>query len=297
MGKYVDLKESYKSLHEALVHGAIHENCEVDVVYVDAEALTQEGTQEEKAKKKKAEQDLLSCHSVLVPGGFGLRGVEGKIRAVEIARTKNIPFLGICMGMQIALIEFARNLCGLKGATSKEFQEEMDCKETGDKGISARPKPKLKVEKDESKGKGQRKDKNKAFIATMTVATDVVAPVFVIDLMEEQKKVEQKGGSMRLGSYPCHLSENSKVRSIYGKELVNERHRHRYEFNNQYLELFKSKGLRFSGWYKKGPLAEIVELEDHPWFIGVQFHPEFNSKPIDAHPLFASFIGAAKNAE
>ena len=275
VGKYVEIKESYKSLHEALTHGAIQQNCKVEVVYVDAEDLiqksTKEGTKEsarESAqestkikesleKRKKAEQNLLGCHSILVPGGFGIRGVEGKIRAVEIARTKGIPFLGICMGMQIAVIEFARNLCGLKGATSKEFQT------------------------DESK------------------PAHASAPMsdFVIDMMEDQKKVTQKGASMRLGNYPCHLSEGSKVRGIYGKSLVHERHRHRYEFNNEYLELFQNKGLKFSGWYKEGSLslAEIIELDHHPWFVGVQFHPEFNSKPIDAHPLFASFIGAAKN--
>ena len=260
VGKYVDSRESYKSLHEALIHGAIHENSEVEIVYIDAEKLAQEDA----SNKKRAEEHLVSCHSILVPGGFGLRGMAGKIQAVKIARDRNIPFFGICMGMQIAIIEFAKNICGLKGATSKEFKEE-------------RAEERTATINKNNNGVGKEQQ-----------------PIFVIDLMEHQKKVQQKGASMRLGNYPCHLTEGSKVAKMYGKNLIHERHRHRYEFNNQYLEILKEKGLSFSGWYKEGQLVEIIELRGHPWFIGVQFHPEFNSKPIQPHPLFAHFIGAAK---
>ena len=236
VGKYVDLKESYKSLNEAIVHGGIANNVKVDVVYVDSESL--EGSNVAEA--------LASVDAILVPGGFGLRGAEGKMEAIRHAREHGIPFFGICFGMQLAAIEFARHVCGVRDATSREFEGAV---------------------------KGARN--------------------FVIDVMEEQRGMKNKGGTMRLGSYPCALQEGSRARSIYGTATIHERHRHRYEFNNKYRPLFEKRGMALSGVCEDRDLVEIIELPEHPWFVAVQFHPEFKSRPLDPHPLFTSFVEAA----
>lgn len=233
VGKYVDLKESYKSLNEAIVHGGIANRAKVNMVYIDSEMLNEKNTA----------AALANVDAVLVPGGFGERGVPGKLRAIRHAREKGIPFFGICLGMQLATIDFARNVCGIKDATSREF--------TG------------------------KKAKN-----------------VVIDFMDEQKNLKQKGGTMRLGAYSCSLEPNTRARRIYGEATVWERHRHRYEFNNKYRDLLQKRGLVLSGICKDRNLVEIVELPDHPWFVGVQFHPEFKSRPLNPHPLFVSFIEA-----
>ncbi len=237
VGKYVDLKESYKSLHEAIVHGGLAHECKVEIVYVDSEKLNDRLTA----------QALSDVNAILVPGGFGSRGVEGKIAAIRYAREKQIPFFGICYGMQLAAIEFARNVCGIKDATSREFAENQD--------------------------RGN----------------------YVIDFMNEQRNLEKKGGTMRLGSYSCTLAKGSKAHMIYKSNVIYERHRHRYEFNNKYRDLFEKNGMLAAGKNKDRDLVEIVELPDHPWFIGVQFHPEFKSKPLDPHPLFSQFVKAALN--
>ncbi len=237
VGKYVDLKESYKSLHESLVHGGLAHNGTVEIVYVDSEKLSDRLTA----------QALSEVDGILVPGGFGSRGVEGKMSAIRFAREKQIPFFGICYGMQLAAIEFARNVCGIKDATSREFAE--------------------------NKNRGN----------------------FVIDFMEEQRGQERLGGTMRLGSYACSLLKGSKAYSIYKTPVIHERHRHRYEFNNRYRDLFEKHGMIASGTNQERDLVEIVELPDHPWFIGVQFHPEFKSKPLNPHPLFVHFLKAAWN--
>jgi len=233
VGKYVNLTESYKSLAEALTHGGIANDCRVYLSYLDSEKLEQEGI----------DGLLEGVDGILVPGGFGERGTEGKIKAIEFARTRKIPFFGICLGMQMAVVEFARSVCHLKNAYSSEF------------------KP------------------------------DCVNPV--IHLMEEQKGVSRKGGTMRLGAYPCTLAKGTFAQKAYGSLEISERHRHRYEFNNHYRDLLVSKGLVLSGIYREGDLVEIVEIPDHPWFVGCQFHPEFKSKPLNPHPLFREFIAAA----
>lgn len=241
VGKYVDLKESYKSLHEALVHGGIANQSKVDIIYVDSEKLTE----------KALHAALSSADGILVPGGFGSRGVEGKMLAIRYARENGIPFFGICYGMQLAAIEFARNVCGIRDATSREWHED------------------------------ERKAGN-----------------FVIDLMAEQRGVDKKGGTMRLGSYPCLLNPNSKSIQVYKEKLIHERHRHRFEFNSKFRALFEKRGMMCAGVYKERDLVEIVELVDHPWFVGVQFHPEFKSKPLEPHPLFVHFVKASiKNKE
>lgn len=240
VGKYVDLKESYKSLHEALVHGGIENNSSVEMVYIDSESI----------HSKNANQKLAKVDAVLVPGGFGERGAEGKISAIRFAREKKIPFFGICFGMQLAAIEFARHVCGIEDATSREF-------------VPARA--------------GTRN--------------------FVIDFMEEQRNLTDKGGTMRLGGYPCQIEKGSRAHKIYGETLITERHRHRYEFNNEYIEIFQEHGMLTSGICPDRNLVEIMELKGHPWFIGVQFHPEFRSKPHAAHPLFSSFVRAALEAK
>jgi CTP synthase len=237
VGKYVDLKESYKSLSEAIQHGGIAHDSKVNIVYVNAEELS----------SKNVASHLKKLDGILVPGGFGERGVEGKITAIRYAREHRIPFFGICLGMQLASIEFARNVCGLKNATSREFSD------------------------DTQSGKSN----------------------FVIHLMEEQKGIQNKGATMRLGSFPCTLKKNSLARRIYKKDLIQERHRHRYEFNNSYRELFEKSKMVLSGICEDRDLVEIVELPEHPFFIGVQFHPEFQSRPLNPHPLFKDFIQAA----
>lgn len=238
VGKYVDLKESYKSLSEAIQHGGIAHDCRVNVEYVNAEELT----------KRNVANHLKKLDGILVPGGFGERGVEGKIIAIEYARENKIPFFGICLGMQLASIEFARNVCGIKNATSREFD-------------------------DKAHNKGQRNH--------------------VIDIMEDQVGVHNKGATMRLGSFPCTLEKGSLARKIYKRENITERHRHRYEFNNRYRGLFEKSGMKLSGICEERDLVEIVELAKHPFFIGVQFHPEFQSKPLDPHPIFRDFVGAS----
>lgn len=236
VGKYVDLKEAYKSLHESLVHGGIANNARLEIVYVDSEKVTE----------KTVSSLLAKVQGILVPGGFGTRGVEGKITAIKYAREKRIPFFGICFGMQLAAIEFARNVCGIKDATSREFHNE-------------------------SKRNGN----------------------FVIDSMLEQRSVVNKGGTMRLGSFPCQLASSSRAAQVYKASAITERHRHRFEFNNKYKALFEKNGMIASGICKERDLVEIVELPDHPWFIGVQFHPEFKSKPLAPHPLFVHFVKAS----
>lgn len=236
VGKYVDLKESYKSLNEAIVHAGIANLAQVEIEYVDSEKLTD----------KNVAQVLSQVQGILVPGGFGQRGVEGKLTAIKYAREKSVPFFGICYGMQLAAIEFARNVCGIKDATSREWDD----------------------------GK--------------TKMTNVV-----IDIMQDQRSLENMGGTMRLGAYPCEISPHSKAFQVYKSKSISERHRHRFEFNNRYRALFEKKGMNCVGICKERDLVEIVELVDHPWFIGVQFHPEFKSKPLEPHPLFSHFVKAA----
>jgi len=234
VGKYVDLTDSYKSLNEALAHGGIANECKVDLEFIDSEKIEQEDV-----------PDLLgSVDAILVPMGFGPRGTEGKIAAVRFARENKIPFLGICFGMQMAVVEFARHVCGLDAANSTEVDERT-------------PHP-------------------------------------VIHLMQDQHMVTKKGGTMRLGSYPCDLAEGSRAARQYGRRRINERHRHRFEFNNDYREQLTNAGLILSGVSPDGSLVEIVEIADHPWFVGCQFHPEFKSRPNDCHPLFKGFIEAAR---
>jgi CTP synthase len=245
VGKYVDLTESYKSLNEALYHGGIANDCRVNLVFVDSE----------KIDSKTCNEYLADADGILVPGGFGTRGIEGKICAANYAREKKVPYFGICLGMQIAVIEFARNVAGLEKANSSEF------------------------------------DKN--------------TPHPVIYLMlewydDKTKKIEKrdvtsdKGATMRLGAYPCRLEEDTFAFNAYKTKDISERHRHRYEFNNEYKEVLKEKGLTISGMSPAGDLVEIVEVKDHPWFLGCQFHPEFKSRPMKPHPLFRDFIKASK---
>lgn len=232
VGKYVDLHESYKSLNEALFAGGVANKTKVNLKFIDSEAIENKGI----------EDDFDDVDGILVPGGFGSRGIEGKIRAVQFAREGKIPFLGICLGMQMAVVEFARNMCGLEGANSTEFNPD--------------------------------------------------TPYPVIHLMDEQRSITDKGGTMRLGTYECVIPQGSLCGKIYGAEVISERHRHRYEFNSEYLEPLAKKGLKAGGLSPDGKLVEMVEYGDHPWFVGCQFHPEFKSRPMDPHPLFSSYIGA-----
>ncbi len=241
VGKYVDLKESYKSLHEALVHGGIANGVEPRLVYVNSEELTAENV----------DNKLRGVDGILVPGGFGYRGVEGKILACRYAREHKIPFLGICLGMQCAVIEFARNVLKLQGANSSEFDPNT-------------PHP---------------------VIYLMTEWYDVRKKC-----IQKRDVTSEKGGTMRLGAYPCKLKKDTKSHLAYNKELIHERHRHRYEFNKKYAEEFEKNGLILSGLSPDEELVEIVEVKEHPWFVGCQFHPEFKSKPMDPHPLFVDFI-------
>jgi CTP synthase len=232
VGKYVDLTDSYKSLNEALHHGGIAHRVRVQIEYFDSEKLTDAS-------------ELSKMHGILVPHGFGSRGVEGKIKAVRFAREQRVPYLGICFGMQLAVIEFARNVAGLAGANSTETEEKT-------------PHP-------------------------------------VIDFLPEQRELEDKGGSMRLGAYPCQLLPGSRAAEIYGTLEISERHRHRYEFNPDYRDQLSQAGLVLSGISPDDRLVEVVEIADHPWFLGCQFHPEFKSTPFEPHPLFTAFVGAAVN--
>ncbi len=234
VGKYVALHDAYLSVVEALTHGGIENDVRVEIKWVNSETVTDEN----------AAAHFSDCSGILVPGGFGSRGIEGKISAVRYARENKVPFLGICLGMQMAVIELAR-YAGLEGAHSSELEP-------------ATKHP-------------------------------------VIDLMQDQVGVTDMGGTMRLGSYPCVLLEGSRASAAYGAERIDERHRHRYEFNNDFRSVLSAAGLVFSGLSPDGRLVEIVELSDHPWFVGVQFHPELKSRPNRAHPLFREFIAAAKN--
>ncbi|HEB50550.1 MAG TPA: CTP synthase [Desulfobulbus sp.] len=246
-GKYVDLKESYKSLHEALVHGGIANEARVELKYISADELESGGGIEQ----------LEECDGILVPGGFGSRGTEGKIRAITHARQNRVPFFGICLGMQLAVVEFARNIAKLEGAHSTEL----------DPGT---PYPVIYLMKewfDFRTGKTEVRDEN-----------------------------SDMGGTLRLGAYPCRLIPGTLAARAYGEEEISERHRHRYEFNNEFRERLEEAGLVVSGTSPDETLVEIVELDDHPWFLGCQFHPEFKSKPMKPHPLFRDFIRAALEA-
>lgn len=233
VGKYIGSKESYKSLSEALVHGGLSNDTGVKIQWIESEDIDRLGS----------EQLLADADGILIPGGFGLRGIEGKVETIRFSRETQTPFLGLCLGMQCAVIEFARNVAGLTGANSSEFDQE-----------TSHP---------------------------------------VIDLLPEQKTVVDKGGSMRLGAYPCKVGQGTLAHKVYGTDDISERHRHRFEFNNEYRDILTSKGLVISGLSPDGRLVEIVELPNHPWFLGTQFHPEFHSRPHAPHPVFSTFIGAA----
>jgi len=238
VGKYTELVDAYKSVSEALVHGGIANDVGVDVSWLSSDLFTD---------SKRSREVLAGYHALLVPGGFGVRGVDGMVEAIRAARETGLPFFGICLGMQVAIIEFARNVLQLPDSHSSEF------------------------------------------------APECTNPV--IDLMEEQKHVTDMGGTMRLGAYPCRLQRGSHAAEVYGVPEVSERHRHRYEVSNTYRDQFVANGLKLSGLSPDGSLVEIVELENHPWFIGVQFHPELRSRPTRPHPLFAGFIAAATGAK
>ncbi len=233
VGKYIDLQDAYKSIYESLAHAGVGNDCSVKVVRIDSEEVERKG----------AAALLGDVDGILIPGGFGDRGIEGKILAAKYARENKIPYFGICLGMQIAVIEYARDVLGLPDANSAEFNANT-------------PNP-------------------------------------VIDLMDEQKRIVDKGATMRLGSYECKLSPDSKAFAAYGTEIIRERHRHRFEYNNTYRDRLVSAGLNVAGVNPKRDLVEIVEVKDHPWMVGVQFHPEFQSKPSKPHPLFCAFVGEA----
>ena len=233
VGKYISLRDSYKSIYEALTHGAISANVNLKIRMLESDEITPDNVG----------QKLAGVQGVLVPGGFGVRGVEGKICAIQYARENKIPFFGICLGMQCAVIEFSRHVCGLQAANSTEV-------EPGAKDP-------------------------------------------VISLLDEQRGVTDMGGTMRLGAYPCSLAEGTRSAEIYGKSEIQERHRHRYEFNPHYCDVIEKNGMVIAGKSPDGTLAEMVELPGHPWFVACQFHPEFKSNPVKPHPLFASFVAAA----
>ena len=245
VGKYMELKDAYKSLNEALVHGGIQHKLKIDIKYIDSEDIN----------AKNAEKILTQVDAILVPGGFGIRGIEGMIATVEYARKNHIPYLGICLGMQVAVIEYARNVLKLNGANSTEFDAKTNHPVIG-----------LIHEWIDSEGAVEKRNENS-------------------DL----------GGTMRLGSQECYLSNNSLTSSLYGKKVILERHRHRYEVNNNYLEQIESAGLSIVGKSRDKNLVEVVELSEHPWYVGCQFHPEFTSNPRDGHPLFSGFIEAAND--
>jgi CTP synthase len=233
VGKYTELVDSYKSVQQGLVHGGIHSDVNVSIDWISSEDF--EG--------RRDPSELADYDGLLVPGGFGPRGIEGMLEVIRWARENQLPFFGICLGLQCAVIEIARNACGLVGAHSYEFDED--------------------------------------------------APHPVVGLMDSQRKITNKGGTMRLGAYPCRLVEGSRAREIYGTDEISERHRHRYEVNNDYREALSEAGLRFSGLSPDGRLVEMIELEGHPWFVAGQFHPELKSRPTRPHPLFAAFVAAA----
>lgn len=235
IGKYVELPDAYKSISEAFIHAGAKNECKVQVKSIHSEGINEENVAEK----------LKGLDGVLVAPGFGSRGVEGKIEAIKYVREHNIPFFGICLGMQCAVVEFGRNKLGLEGAQSTEMDENT-------------PHP-------------------------------------VISMMEEQKKIKNKGGTMRLGAYSCHLKQGSKAEAIYGKSQISERHRHRYEFNNSYLKQYEQAGMIASGINPENNLVEIMELKDHPFFIAAQFHPELKSTVDNPHPLFVNFVAASLN--
>ena len=245
VGKYVDLTESYKSLNEALFHGAIANDAKVNLHFIDAEEMQKD--------KAKFEAQLNAVDGILVPGGFGVRGIDGKLSAIRYAREKKKPFFGICLGMQLAVVEYARHVVGWADASSAEFHPE--------------------------------------------------SAHLVIDLMEEQKQVDRLGGTMRLGTWDCELVTGTKAFEAYKKSIISERHRHRYEVANKFRDEIAAKGMIFSGFCRdqrlstKGGLVEMIELNDHPYFVGCQFHPEFKSKPLAPHPLFSAFLAAALKAK
>jgi CTP synthase len=244
VGKYVNLTESYKSLNEALCHGGIPNNCKVNLLFIDAD----------KIGDTNCNKVLTDVHGVLVPGGFGQRGTDGKILAAKYARENNIPYFGICLGMQIAVVEFARNIAGIAGAHSSEFDKKT-------------PHPVIYLMRewyDDKTGTMQKRDIH-----------------------------SEKGGSMRLGAYPCRIQPDTLAYKAYQTDEISERHRHRYEFNNEYKVKLEQSGLTFSGISPNGELVEIIELKGHPWFLGCQFHPEFKSRPMAPHPLFRDFIKAS----
>ena len=233
VGKYVEYEDSYKSLKEALLHGGIAHNVKVNIHWIEAEDF----------EKGKLERELEAYDGILVPGGFGKRGIEGMINAIEFARVKKVPYFGICLGMQTMVIEYARNVCGLKDADSTEFNP--------------------------------------------------VAPYRVIYKLRELKGIDELGGTMRLGAWPCVLKPGSFAEQAYGATEISERHRHRFEFNREFEEILTSNGLKITGETPNGTYVEICEIENHPFYLGCQFHPEFKSKPLEPHPLFRSFVGAA----
>jgi CTP synthase len=233
VGKYIGLQDAYKSVYEAIIHGGIANDCGVEIQRIDSEEIERDG----------AEKLLKGLGGILVPGGFGERGIEGKIQAAQYARENNIPYLGLCLGMQIATIEFARNVLKLSKAHSTEF--------------------------------------------------DLNTPHPVIAMLDDQTHVTKKGGTMRLGAQPCQLVMGSRAQQIYGAFVIKERHRHRYEFNNAYRERFEKAGFAFGGLTPDSKLVEMIEIPKHPFFVASQFHPEFQSKPHQPHPLFKAFITAA----
>jgi CTP synthase len=242
VGKYIDLADSYKSLTEALTHAGIQTRTDINVTYVDSEELETNGT-----------GCLSDMDAILVPGGFGNRGIDGKITAAQYARENHIPYLGICLGMQLAVVEFARHQLGFKDANSTEFKRD----------------------------------------------TDHPVIALITEWMDQNGTIEQRdegsylGGTMRLGGQQCQLLEGSRVRELYGQDVITERHRHRYEFNNKYKKQLEDAGMHFTGLSMDSQLVEIIELTDHPWFVACQFHPEFTSTPRDGHPLFSGFVAAA----
>ena len=233
VGKYVEYEDSYKSLKEALLHGGLAHRAKVNIEWIEAQHL----------EWPDCVDSLRQYDGILVPGGFGERGVEGMINAIRFAREQKVPYFGICLGMQTMVIEYARNVCGLKGANSTEF--------------------------------------------------DKAPPYRVIYKLRELKGIDELGGTMRLGAYPCLLAEGTFARAAYGAEEISERHRHRYEFNREFEPILTEHGLKLTGQTPDGVYVEICEIADHPWYLGCQFHPEFKSKPMEPHPLFASFIAAA----
>jgi CTP synthase len=243
VGKYTDLTDSYKSLTEALTHAGIETRMKVNIRYIDSESIERDGT-----------SILEGLNGILVPGGFGARGIEGKIMTAQFARENNIPYFGICLGMQIAMIEYARHKADMPNANSTEFDVNTPF-----------PIVAMITEWKESDGSIQKRDEH----------TD-------------------KGGTMRLGGYRCRLAQESLARSLYQQEEIVERHRHRYEVNNQWISALEKAGLKISGMSVDGSLVEMIEIPTHPWFVGCQFHPEFTSTPRDSHPLFKGFIEAAK---